>query len=223
MIVSRSFDQFSPRNCIECTALEPLQFFHLIDETFLMSFKEAVDVVKVFRLLDEDDKFLLVETRKLRSTLSQAAQDLNDGVPRHESGKPKLTNTNVHPNAKRCSGRNTRTPVHQETTRKLNSETSRAEEVYLKNACMNDVHMTSPHDNCGQNTLTRDFFSTLSSLCTHHIVAQGVARRVCIKHVHPDTSSVIIGLDLVFLNLCSIISESLLFLSFQKNHDLIIF
>ena len=26
---------------------------------------------------------------------------------------------------------------------------------------------------------------TLSSLCTHHIVAQGVARRVCIKHVHP--------------------------------------
>ena len=25
---------------------------------------------------------------------------------------------------------------------------------------------------------------THSSLCTHHIVAQGVARRVCIKHVH---------------------------------------
>ena len=38
---------------------------------------------------------------------------------------------------------------------------------------------------CGQNTFTRDFFSTLSSLCTHHIVAQGVARRLCIKHVHP--------------------------------------
>ena len=38
---------------------------------------------------------------------------------------------------------------------------------------------------CGQNTLTRDFFSTLSSLCTHHTVAQGVARRVGIKHVHP--------------------------------------
>ena len=35
------------------------------------------------------------------------------------------------------------------------------------------------------NTLTRDFFSTLSSLCTHHIVAEGVARRVCIKHVYP--------------------------------------
>ena len=33
--------------------------------------------------------------------------------------------------------------------------------------------------------LTRDFFSTLSPLCTHHVVAQGVARRVCIKHVHP--------------------------------------
>ena len=26
---------------------------------------------------------------------------------------------------------------------------------------------------------------TLSSLFTHHIVAQGFARRVCIKHVHP--------------------------------------
>ena len=46
-------------------------------------------------------------------------------------------------NAKRCSGRSTRTPVHQETIRKLNSQTSRAE-VYLKNAFMNDVHMTSP-------------------------------------------------------------------------------
>ena len=29
------------------------------------------------------------------------------------------------------------------------------------------------------------FFLTFSSLCTHHTVAQGVARRVCIKHVHP--------------------------------------
>ena len=31
------FDQFSPRNCVECSALKSLQFFHLI-ETFLMSF-----------------------------------------------------------------------------------------------------------------------------------------------------------------------------------------
>ena len=62
-------------------------------------------------------------------------------------GKLKLTNTNVYLNAKRCSGRNTRTQVHQETTRELNSQTSRAEEVCLKNACMNDVHMTSPHNN----------------------------------------------------------------------------
>ena len=38
---------------------------------------------------------------------------------------------------------------------------------------------------CRQMHLTRDSFSTLSSLCTHHIVAQGVARRVCRKHVHP--------------------------------------
>ena len=38
-----------------------------------------------------------------------------------------------------------------------------------------------------------------------------------------DISSVIIGLELVFLNLCLIISENLLFLSFQKNPDLLIF
>ena len=38
-----------------------------------------------------------------------------------------------------------------------------------------------------------------------------------------DTSSVINGLELVFLNLCSTISENLLFLSFQKNPDLLIF
>ena len=38
-----------------------------------------------------------------------------------------------------------------------------------------------------------------------------------------DTSSIIIGLELVFLNLCSTISENLLFWSFQKNPDMLIF
>ena len=38
-----------------------------------------------------------------------------------------------------------------------------------------------------------------------------------------DTSSVIIGLELVFSNLCLTISENLLSLSFQKNPDLLIF
>ena len=38
-----------------------------------------------------------------------------------------------------------------------------------------------------------------------------------------DLSYVIIGLELVFLNLCSVISENLLFLSFQKNPYLLIF
>ena len=38
-----------------------------------------------------------------------------------------------------------------------------------------------------------------------------------------DISCVTIGLELVFLNLCSIISENLRFLSFQKNPDLLIF
>ena len=38
-----------------------------------------------------------------------------------------------------------------------------------------------------------------------------------------DTSSVIIGLELVFLNLCSTISENLHFLSFKENPDSLIF
>ena len=38
-----------------------------------------------------------------------------------------------------------------------------------------------------------------------------------------DSSSVKIGLELVFLNLCSRISENLLFLSFQENPDLLIY
>ena len=38
-----------------------------------------------------------------------------------------------------------------------------------------------------------------------------------------DIASVIIGLELVSLSLCSAISENLLFLSFQKNPDLLIF
>ena len=38
-----------------------------------------------------------------------------------------------------------------------------------------------------------------------------------------DTSSVVLGLELVFLNLCCTISENLLSLSFQKNPDLLIF
>ena len=37
-----------------------------------------------------------------------------------------------------------------------------------------------------------------------------------------DISSVTIGLEVVFLNLCSIVSENLLFLSFQKKLDLLI-
>ena len=38
-----------------------------------------------------------------------------------------------------------------------------------------------------------------------------------------DTSSIMFVLELVFLNLCSTVSENLLLLSFQKNADLLIF
>ena len=43
-------------------------------------------------------------------------------------------------NRKRCSERST----HQGATRKLDSQTSRVEEVCLENACMHDVHVTGP-------------------------------------------------------------------------------
>ena len=39
-----------------------------------------------------------------------------------------------------------------------------------------------------------EFFSAPSPLCTHHIVSQGVARRVCVKHVHPHA--------ITFLSVC---------------------
>ena len=91
-------------------------------------------------------------------------------------GKLKLTNANIYLNAKRCSGRNTRTPVHQQTIGKLNGQTSQAEEVCLKNACMNDVHMTSPHDNHDHDhdnyrrhdTTTKDWRSGGSSPSMSH-------------------------------------------------------
>ena len=78
--------------------------------------------------------------------MSQAEQDLDDGETRHESREPQA-HEHEHPHEReRCSGRNTRTPVQRETTRKIDNQTSRAEKVCPNNACMNDVHMTSPHD-----------------------------------------------------------------------------
>ena len=38
-----------------------------------------------------------------------------------------------------------------------------------------------------------------------------------------NSTPITIGLELVFVNLCSTISENLLFLSFQENPDLLIF
>ena len=63
-----------------------------------------------------------------------------------------------------------------------------------------------------ENILTQDFFSTLSSLCTHHIVAQGVARRVCIKHVHPHVITCLSVCCFLVLSSSSV-SRALYFLS----------
>ena len=63
----------------------------------------------------------LIETMELEHVMSQAAQDRKDGETRHNNEKLKLTNVT------KFSGRNT----HQGATRKLNSVTSRVEEVCL--------------------------------------------------------------------------------------------
>ena len=84
----------------------------------------------------------LIEAMEFEHVMSQAAQDLDDGETRHES-RERQVDEHEHPHEReRCSSRNTRTPVQRETTRKLDSQTSRAEEVCLMNACMTD----RPHD-----------------------------------------------------------------------------
>ena len=57
-------------------------------------------------------------------------------MARHATNVEKVTLTNV----KRCSGRST----HQGATRKLNSQSSRVEEVCLNNACVHDVLIACP-------------------------------------------------------------------------------
>ena len=64
---------------------------------------------------------VLIETMELEYVMSHAPQDLDDGETRHDDWKLKLTNVT------KCSGRST----NQEATRKLNSQTSRVEEVCL--------------------------------------------------------------------------------------------
>ena len=103
----------------------------------------------------------LIETMEHEHVKSQAPQDLDDGETRHDNGKLKLTNVTM------CSGRST----HQGATRKLNSQTSRVEEVCLKNACMTDVHMTSPHDNHDHdhdNDHLHDTTTRVGALVAHH-------------------------------------------------------
>ena len=62
-----------------------------------------------------------IETMELEHVLSQAAQYRYDGETLHDNENIKLTNVT------KCSGRNT----HQGATRKVNSVTSRVEEVCL--------------------------------------------------------------------------------------------
>ena len=93
--------------------------------------------------------------------MSQEPQDLDDGETRHDNGKLKLTNVT------KCSGRS----AHQGATRKLNSQTFRVEEVCLKNACMTDVHKTSPHgnhDHDHDNDHLHDTTTRFCALVVHH-------------------------------------------------------
>ena len=119
----------------------------------------------------------LIEAMELEHVMSQASQDLDDGETRHESQEAQA-HEHEHPHEReRCSGRNTRTPVQRETTRKLDNQTSRVEEVCLNNACMNDVHMTNPRDSSRldhdhdhlHDTTTKDWrFGGSSPWMSHH-------------------------------------------------------
>ena len=63
----------------------------------------------------------LIETMELEHVMNQAAQYWYEGEKLHDNENLKLTNVT------KCSGRNT----HQGATRKVNSVTSRVEEVCL--------------------------------------------------------------------------------------------
>ena len=135
----------SPTENHSFTARKPIQW----KNSRTSSFENKVEVQDITRKVQghelRDKTNLewnteLIEAMEVEHVMSQAAQDLNDGETRHESWKAQAQEHEY-------LLERARTPVHQETTRKLNSQTSRAEEVCLKNACMNDVHMTSPHDN----------------------------------------------------------------------------
>ena len=52
-----------------------------------------------------------------------------------------------------------------------------------------------------RHTLTRDIFSTLSSLCTHHIVAQGVSVRISL-HPHAIHDVTCLSVSLLSLRVC---------------------
>ena len=79
----------------------------------------------------------LIEMMELKDVMSQAAQDLDDGETRRESREAE---DREHEEVQWCSGRSR----HQGAIRKLNSLTSRVEEMCLENACMHDVHITGP-------------------------------------------------------------------------------
>ena len=96
---------------------------------------EMQDITRRYKVVHYADKKTWSGTQtssrrlELEHVMSQATQDLNDGKTRHES-RELQAHEHGHPHEReRCSGRNTRTPVQRETTRKLDSQTSRAEDV----------------------------------------------------------------------------------------------
>ena len=125
------------------------------------------DITRKYKVVNYvDDKNLEwntepMEAMELEHVMSQAAPARHATDPR----KLKLTITNTNLNSNRCSGRNTRTPVHQETTRKLNCQTSRAEEVCLKNACITDVH----------RQVHMTIMTTITTMTTYTTKPQGLA------------------------------------------------
>ena len=112
----------------------------------------------------------LIEAVELEHVMSQAAQNLNDGERRHGSWEAQAHEHDFLPQREQVQWTK-HANTSQETTRKLNCQTSRAEEVCLKNACMTDVHMTSPRDNHDHDHDNDHLFDTttrVGALVAHH-------------------------------------------------------
>ena len=138
---------------------------------------EMQDITRKYKVVNcVDEKNLkwnteLIEAMELEHVVSQAAQNLNDGETRHGSREAQAHEHEYLPEREQVQWTKHANTSSSRTTRKHNCQTSRAEEVCLKNACMTDVLMTSPHGNHDHdydNDHLHDTTKKVGALVAHH-------------------------------------------------------